>query len=221
MSKARWSDASDGSSFEQAPAGTHIARCYQVIDLGTQHNAMYDNFRRQTFVNFELPNEIRKYRDDNDVEQELPFTIGKFYTASLNEKANLRKDLESWRGRPFTEDELDGFDPENILGVPAMINVSHNKAGKAQITAVIKPPAGTNVPAAVHDPLFFMLDDYSEAMFNKIPGGFQKIIKKSPEWKAINEPPTQGALQPGDEIPGDFVDDELPPMTGAEDDIPF
>src|SRR3990167_3685661 len=36
-------------------------------------------------------------------------TISKFYTLSLSEKANLRKDLEGWRGKSFTESELEGF----------------------------------------------------------------------------------------------------------------
>ena len=38
-----------------------------------------------------------------------PFLVRRRYTASLHEKSALRKDLESWRGRAFTNVELDGF----------------------------------------------------------------------------------------------------------------
>ena len=31
-----------------------------------------------------------------------PIAISEFYTLSLNEKANLRRDLVGWRGRSFT-----------------------------------------------------------------------------------------------------------------------
>jgi hypothetical protein len=52
-----------------------------------------------------------------------PFTVSKFYTASLGEKANLRADLKNWRGRDFTDEELAGFEAKNILGKPCMLSV--------------------------------------------------------------------------------------------------
>jgi len=60
------------------------------------------------------------------------FVVTKTYTASLNEKANLRKDLESWRGRPFTVEELQGFDLEKVVKAPCMLNLvaQTTKAGK-------------------------------------------------------------------------------------------
>jgi len=36
--------------------------------------------------------------------------ISKRYTMSLGEQSTLRKDLESWRGKKFTPEELQGFD---------------------------------------------------------------------------------------------------------------
>ena len=42
------------------------------------------------------------------------FDVARVYTLCLHERAALRKDLESWRGRKFTEQELDGFDLEKL-----------------------------------------------------------------------------------------------------------
>ncbi len=68
--------------------------------------------------------------------------IYKRYTLSLHENASLRKDLENWRGKKFTEEELQGFDLEKLLGVNALITVVHSQGadGKtySNIAAVSK-----------------------------------------------------------------------------------
>ena len=60
---------------------------------------------------------------------------------SLSEKANLRKDLESWRGKAFTAEELKGFDIEKLIGVNAMASIIHNQSGDrtyANISSISK-----------------------------------------------------------------------------------
>jgi len=203
-----------GADFEPAPAGNDAGRCYMVLDLGTQYNRMFDNYRRQVFIGFELPNTERKWKDENGQEHSMPFTVGSFYTNSLSEKANLRHDLESWRGRPFTEQELQGFDLQKILGIPALVNVMHKeKQGggtKAVIGSISPLPKSMQCPDKIHDPVFFSLEEpFDEAMFEKVPKGFQDMIKKSEEWNK--------------EEKTEFVDDEIPNMGGnvPESDIPF
>ena len=58
--------------------------------------------------------------------------IAKEYTVSLNEKANLRKDLESWRGKEIQPTELEGFDMTNLLGVQCTLQIMHNDNGYAK-----------------------------------------------------------------------------------------
>jgi len=60
------------------------------------------------------------------------FVVTNTYTASLNEKANLRRDLESWRGRPFTAEELQGFDLEKVVGKPCMLNLVAKTTAKGK-----------------------------------------------------------------------------------------
>jgi hypothetical protein len=68
--------------------------------------------------------------------------VSKRYTLSLNDKASLRKDLESWRGRAFTPQELapPGFDIERLIGANAQINVAHadrNGTTYANVTGIV------------------------------------------------------------------------------------
>lgn len=79
------------------------------------------------------------------MEDGRPFTVRKIYTASLHEKSNLHKDLKAWRGRPFTAEELAGFDLEKVLGAPCQVLVQHTeKDGSvwANVAAVMKAAPG-------------------------------------------------------------------------------
>jgi hypothetical protein len=105
----RYANDTGGGDFQHAPIGTHAARCIRLIDLGTQQGEWQGKptFKNQVLVMWELPDELMEAQDDG---QPRPFIVSKFYTNSLSEKANLRKDLTTWRGRDFTDDELDRFD---------------------------------------------------------------------------------------------------------------
>ena len=68
----------------------------------------------------------------------------------MHEKAALRKDLESWRGKPFTAQELEGFDLEALLSVGCFINVMHQtREGQtyANVAAVMRLPKGMTAPS--------------------------------------------------------------------------
>lgn len=199
--------AKEGGTFTPCPPGLHVARCIRLIDLGTQHS-MYEgkeNVREQVIVQWEIPGETI---DTDDGPQ--PMIVSKFYTNSLGERANLRADLESWRGRQFTPDELGGFDLEKILGVPAMVNVIHNDKGKAQVKGVMPLPRGTTCPPQVNPSSAFWLDPWDDGAFTALPEGFRKIIQQSDEFKRMAGTP-------------DTVKAKAPATAGADfdDDIPF
>ena len=97
--------AKQTSNYKPAPAGTHIARCYGCISIGTQHSEMFNSEAFKIVLLFELSNETIE-RDGKTA----PISINKEYTLSLGKKSVLRKHLETWRGRPFTDEELKGFD---------------------------------------------------------------------------------------------------------------
>ena len=201
----KWSD-SGGGEFVQAPIGTHVARCVRMIDIGTQKSEYQGqtNIRRQVVIGWELPNELMP---DGDYKGK-PFTVSRFYTASLNEKANLRRDLETWRGRAFTEQELAGFDSKTILGKPCMLSIIHNEKGKARVSGVMALPKGMEVPPQVNDTLYFSLEEFSKAVFDSLTDGFKRLIQASPEYAHVS---SGGAVKPAG---GGKFDD-------LEDDIPF
>ena len=134
--------ASAGSSgdFKPAPAGLSQAVCVDVVDMG---------LLKVTFGGLEKEqHKVRLVWQLEDMMSDgKPFLIQKRYTLSLHEKANLRKDLESWRGRAFTPEELIKFDVETIIGANAQLNIQHvTKDGKTYANVVSIVPLGKNMP---------------------------------------------------------------------------
>ena len=176
---------SGNTSFEQPPTGSHVGRCISIIDLGTQRTT-YDGesqIKHQLILRWELSNELMASGEHAG----KPFTVSRFYTASLHEKAGLRKDLASWRGRDFTPEELKGFDLQSIIGKPCMLAVGLSEKGKAKVTSVMGLPKGMNVSPQVNDSFHFTLDakDYSEEAFESLSKGFKGMVEASPEYQAI------------------------------------
>lgn len=199
----KWTDNGGGSDFKPAPAGTHVARCYQVIDLGTRRSEYQgkESFHRECFIGWELPNELMEEGEKAG----QPFSVGKFYKTGLGEKYNLRAHLESWRGRPFTKEELAGFDARNILGKPCMVSVQHTEKGKAKVIGVSAMVKGLKCPDPVNEPVFFSMDEFTQESFDAISKGFQDMVKQSPEWAELHAKPT---AQPASKF--DDMEDDVP-----------
>lgn len=179
--------APNDTQFEMPPAGTHLAVCYRVIDLGTQEGSYMGQPKRQhkIMISWELPDE--KMGDGR------PFTISQRYTWSMSEKAALRRDLESWRGTPFTERDFGagGFDIKNILGKSCLLNIVHTeKNGKhyANISSIARLMKGMQAPAKTENEIFYLWLDSTEwepANFHKLSAGMQGVIMKAPEYHAL------------------------------------
>lgn len=172
----RYASEPEGGSFTPAPVGTHIARCFRIVDLGTQHGEYMGKptRRNQIHVTWELPDELDG--------EGRPMLASRFYTNSLGERANLRKDLESWRGRSFTDDELRRFDLESILGKPCMLTVVGGDNGKTKIATVSGLPKSSTCPAQVNPSFTFWLDEFDQEKFESLSDGIKGIIKKSEEY---------------------------------------
>ena len=170
------------NEFPKVPTGVHNARCVRVIDLGTQRNDYGGNitYKRQVLIIWEVPDQI-----SNDI----PMTISKFYTLSLHEKSNLGMDLVSWRGRPFTEQEKQGFDITKLIGIPCQINVMHNDSGKEKISSVMPLGKDTKIHEQHHESISFSIDDFQKGQreqFNKLSEGIRKMILRSKELDGID-----------------------------------
>lgn len=128
--------AKAGGNFTPAPEGTHNSVCVDVVDLGL----LEVKWNAETKIQHKIK---IVWQIEEDQADGKPFHVSKRYTLSLHEKAALRKDLESWRGRSFTEEELKGFDVENVIGVACILNVVHNATSGtiyANVAAIMKLP---------------------------------------------------------------------------------
>jgi len=175
----------ESGGYRAPEPGTYLARCVKLIDLGTQTTEYQGQplVRHQVLVGWELPTELIP---DGDSEG-LPYAIAKFYTMSLQEKANLRHDLVNWRGKEFTQEELKGFDLKNILGIPCLLTVTHNDNGKARVTAVTAPPKGTIVPDQVNPNVYLSLepDEFDGDVYDSLSDGIRNMIEDSPEYDKL------------------------------------
>jgi hypothetical protein len=125
----------DKSGFDRIKPGNYQAVCLGVYNLGLQETKdMKGNVvnKPQIYMVFEVD-------EKNNTGEN--YVIGKIYTDSFHEKSNLRKHLESWRSRQFTNDELENFDVEAIISKHCFLNITHNKNGYPQIDSITPVPA--------------------------------------------------------------------------------
>ncbi len=170
-----------GKDFKKVPPGAHFAICNMVVDCGLQEG-FQKKPQHKIYLRWEVPDERVSYEKDGTA-VEGPCSIGRFYTLSLSEKANLRKDLENWRGRSFTADELKGFDIESVLGKCCQIMVTHDSdSGKtyANITGVMGVSKDQKARVATVKPenelLSFSLDQPDQKKFDKLPNWIREKI---------------------------------------------
>lgn len=216
-----------GSDFDYKllPAGVHAAVCDEVVFLGKQLTGFADEktgepkVQEKVYLRFEVPKERLEYVDKQKQPQNRPMTIGITVTASLSEKATLRKYLESWRGKQFTPDELKGFDLFNVLGVPCMLTVAHKTVGEktyANVTSIAKfsetlVVAGQTItierPTA-ENPLIRYSEETAEdaASYDALPEWLQKKIQT----QVRAHPGLEGQAAAAAPVDGEFKDDDIP-----------
>jgi len=206
---------SGGGDFQLIPPGSYLSRCYRILDLGTQKSVYKgtESYLHKIMLTFEV------HGDDADsrplvTSKGEPLSISKTYTLSLGEKANLRKDLESWRSRKFTPEEVKGFNLNNVLGVWAMISIVHDERDQktyANISGVMKVPDAMkkSLPNGYNSTSIFDLEDPDMTVFATLSEKLQDKIKGTPEWTAIGNPESDGGFSTPDE------------PIAEDDDIPF
>lgn len=177
-----------GSNYQPIEAGTYPARCYSMVHIGTVTENILgaEKTLNKVRVSWEIPTELKEFKQG---EGEKPYVISKEFTLSLNEKATLRKFLESWRGKGFTEDEAKSFDITKLLGVPCMISVTHKttQAGKtyAELSNVSPVIKGFTVPPQINVSEVLSYDNFDFTLFGKLPEFIRKKIETSLEYKEM------------------------------------
>lgn len=197
-----------GGNFELPPAGNHLAVLWRIVDLGTQKVEYKDEtkFQRKIVLSWEIHCESR-------MEDGRPYTFSKRYTYSSNEKSNLRKDLEAWRGVPFKQEDFESFDLAKLIGKPCLLNILHADRGNgvyadmASISTLIK---GMPAPSLENEGYCFSLSHYDPVVYGKLSQRLQDIIALSPEFAEATK-----AMQENVSIATPGISQEL------DDEIPF
>jgi hypothetical protein len=120
-----------------------------------------------------------------------PMSISKNFTLSLAEKATLRKDLQAWRGKDFTGQELRGFELKNVLGAWAMItaakSMGNNGKEYTNIISINPVPVAikkAGLPQGVNKLAIFSIQEPDMELFGTFGNGLKEKIQSSPEWRA-------------------------------------
>lgn len=174
---------SNGGDFELTPNGSFIGRCYRMIDIGTQPGFTdQDKAQRKVHIYWEL-------LEDEDGEPVTmkdgrPFSVSKKYTLSINPKANLRKDLDAWRGIAFKDEEAEAFDITKLLGTYCRIQVVHEDSNGKTYANVSSIGFTKKKPQGVNEASWWSVEEPDYAAFEKMPDYLKEKIQQSPEWKA-------------------------------------
>ena len=242
---------SGGEGFEPIPAGTYVARCVSVVDLGIQETPW--GGKEKVYLGFEVPDERVEWKDKEGVDHEGPAFIGSRYTLSINEKSILGQHLTSWRGVPFTEEQRQGFDLFTVLGAACLINILHeekNNKTYANIVSIMRLPKGMAAKPAESELIAYSpLDNEKAANFDKLSDWQKKLVRagyKMAEGSTtigsaqIAENQAGGAIAPGQPAPQVQPPPQVPqhqtaaeamqaamdannnpPVDDFDDDIPF
>jgi hypothetical protein len=206
---------SSSSNFIPVPTGMHLARCYRIIDLGTQESTYMGNVKQlhKAMFQFEVHSEDAQ-GNPTVTSKGDPMTVSKNFTVTLADKASLRKDLQTWRGKDFTKEELDGFELKNVLGQWAMLSVveTQNNGNTYTNIATINPvPASikkNGLPEGKNELKIFSIDNPDMELFESFSDNLKNKIRQSPEWERLHGGPSAGNSAPSANF--DDMESDLP-----------
>jgi hypothetical protein len=140
-----------GSTFQPCPAGTQTLVCCDVIDHGIIQVRAFsgDGTKPQHKVTI-------RWMSEHLMLDGRRYIVQKRYTLSSHKKSTLRRELEAWRGRPWSDKEADDFDIDTLIGVCALASVVHiPKPGRGTFAEVVAlMPMARGMPKITIDPSY-------------------------------------------------------------------
>lgn len=135
-----------GKKFLPHPEGGYAAVCVDVVNLGErveQYAGKPERLVPKVAVVFQTGEVNPETGELHQVSME--------YTVSMGEKANLRKFLEMWRGKKYTEEQAEeGVPIHKLEGAPGYITVEHKTSGQGRkyaiLSSIIPLPKGMVKP---------------------------------------------------------------------------
>lgn len=210
--------ANEGTAIEPLAEGLYTGVCTRLIDLGWQYSEKYDKKQHKMMLGWDIAGEKLTLSTGEKVNR----IMWKEYSMSLGEKSTLRKDLQSWRGKAFTIQELAGFNLCQILGVPCQMQIIHterNGSKYANISAVIALPKGMLKPEGEYPTLFLNLSDETTFKeFKNLPAWIQDKIRSAENYESCG---LKDFVNSADNTEDYSDTDGFTDMDADEDDLPF
>lgn len=197
-------------SFTPHPEGGCILQCVDVVNYGKVVGEWQGKVKIQDKVGLFFQSGKRN-------EQGELFTVQMEFTLSMFEGANLRKFLEMWRGRPYTEQQaLDGVPIDKLEGHYGYGVIAHKESRKgrlfAMLNSIMPVPDGMPLPT---------LPAYKRPEYVE-----KKKAEYAAAWAAHQTIEAAAATPKGSsarmEGPGrDTSFEDFPDVLEADDDLPF
>lgn len=166
--------------------GVYMAVCIGFIDLGEQYSEKFKNYSNKGMYVWELPGETIEV----DGEQK-PRQLSKEFAISASNKSNLRKFIESWNGKSYSDEEFLEFDLFDQIGKPCQLNVVLNETKEyANVDNLMPIPRGFPAPTTDTPLIRWDMDAWDEAVFAELPEWIQDKIKKSMQFQKDHAPET-------------------------------
>ncbi len=192
-------------SYELVPQGTHMARCFELINIGTVQGEWKGQPKEyyKIRLGFELPTKLKAFGEKEEMK---PMVISVEFTLSMGEKAYLRKFIEGMLDVHFTEDEAYAFDVEDVVGKACLIRVVHESKGEktyANIEGAMPLMDDQVCPPAFNAPKVLSFSHWDKDIFTNLPEFIQKKIKSSKEYQArfVSKDAVSGATIDPNDIP--------------------
>lgn len=202
-----------GQTIPKLEGGVYTAISSAIIDLGLQTSEKFQKTQRKFMMIWNIKGEEVEVNGEK-----LPRTMSKEYSFSLNEKSTLRKDLQAWRGKVFTDEELQGFNLLNILNKACQLQIIlEEKNGKQynNIAGIMSLPKGTEIEKLENIYHFDIEDESTYMNWVNIPSWIQERIKKADNYVGTNL--EKFVLEYENNVKEVNTDNELAPA----DDLPF
>lgn len=167
--------------------GTYMAVLVYSVDIGEQLCEYKDkakSYNNQVMLTFELVGETIEV----DGKQE-PRTLSRTFNIAASKKSGLRKFLEAWRGRQYSDEEFMELDINGFVGAGCQLQVVLNESGEyANVAAMLQLPKGMPAPQHTLPLVGYDMEPWSDEAFATLPEWIQERIKKSTQYQQLHTP---------------------------------
>ena len=164
--------------------GVYMAVCIGFIDLGEQYSEKFKSYTNKGMYVWELPGETIEI----DGEQK-PRQLSKEFTISTSNKSHLRKFIETWNSKSYSDEDFMEFDVFEQVGKPCQLNVVLNETKEyANVDNLMPIPKGFPSPTTTTEHIKWDMDAWDDAIFAKLPEWIQEKIKKSTQYQKDHAP---------------------------------